>query len=120
MSGAAEQKSFYEADEIRTFNRGRAEVIHIGGGDVMRLTLEPGWKWSADVKPTAGTELCEAPHFQYIVSGTMAVEMADGQQLEIGPGEVCVLPSGHDAWVIGDEPVIAVDWRGASAWGKAH
>jgi uncharacterized cupin superfamily protein len=66
----------------------------------------------------AGTELCEAPHFQYVISGRMGVRMADGTELEVDAGDVTVLPPGHDAWVIGDEPVVAIDWGGAHVWGK--
>ncbi len=78
------------------------------------MTFEPGWRWSNDVKPIAGTDSCEAPHFQYHVSGQLAIRMDDGTELVAGPGDVTSLPSGHDAWVIGDEPVVVVDWYGAS------
>lgn len=112
-----ERRSFDQPDEIREFPNGRAEVVNIGGGQVMRMTLAPGWRWSADVKPAAGTELCEAPHFQVVLSGRLGVRMADGEELQLGPGDVNVLPSGHDAWVIGGEPAVAVDWGGAHVWG---
>ena len=116
----AERKSLDSPDEVREFPNGRAEVVSIGGGEVMRLTLQPGWRWSTDVKPAAGTELCEAPHFQYLLAGTVGVRMADGTELEVRPGDVNVLPPGHDAWVVGDEPAVAVDWGGAHVWGKPH
>lgn len=115
----AERKLLNSPDETRTFNKGKVELVKIGGGVVGRLTLEPGWKWSNDVKPIAKTEWCEAPHFQYHVSGRMHVQMADGSEFEVGPGEITALPSGHDAWVVGDEPVVAVDWSGASNYAKA-
>lgn len=115
----AERKLLSSPDETRTFNKGKVELVKIGGGVVGRLTLQPGWKWSNDVKPIAKTEWCEAPHFQYHVSGRMHVQMADGSEFEVGPGEITALPSGHDAWVVGDEPVIAVDWSGASNYAKA-
>lgn len=114
--GGAEAKGFAAPDEERTFDHGRAEILHVGGGTVGRYTAEPGWRWSTHMKAAAGTELCEAPHFQYHLSGTLGVRMADGTELEIGPGEVSVLPPGHDAWVVGDEPVVLVDWSGASVW----
>lgn len=116
----SEHKSFASPDETRTFGHGRAEVLNIGGGTVGRLILEPGWRWSNDVKPIAGTEWCEAPHFQYQVSGRLHVRMADGEEFELGPGDVATLPSGHDAWVVGDEPVVLVDWHGASHYGRPH
>lgn len=117
MAGT-EHKSFARPDEVRAFEKGRLELIDVGGGLVGRLTLEPGWRWSTHVKPIAGTEWCEAPHFQYQISGRMHVRMADGTSFESGPGDVTVLPSGHDAWVVGDEPVVAVDWHGASHYAK--
>ncbi len=115
----AEQKSFTAADETRTFAHGKMDLLQIGGSEIGRLTLEPGWRWSDDVKPIAGTELCEAPHFQYHVAGRLHVKMADGTEFDAGPGDVTALPQGHDAWVVGDEPVVLVDWWGASNYAKA-
>ncbi|RAG82196.1 nuclear transport factor 2 family protein [Streptacidiphilus pinicola] len=114
----AEHLDFAAPDEIRTFPNGRAEIINAGGGVVGRLVLEPGWRWSKDVKPIAGTEWCEAPHFQYHVSGTIRIRMADGTEFDAKAGDITVLPSGHDAWVVGDEPVVAVDWQGALHYGE--
>lgn len=114
----AEYKNFSDPDETRTFANGKVEMLNISGGSVGRLTLEPGWRWSQDVKPVAGTEWCEAPHFQYQVSGKLHVVMEDGAEFDLGPGDVSMLPSGHDAWVVGDEPVVLVDWHGASNYAK--
>jgi len=113
-----ERKDLKSPDETRTFEKGRLELIDIGGGTVGRLTLEPGWRWSKHVKPIAGTEWCEAPHFQYHVSGRIHVLMVDGSEFEGRPGEVTALPSGHDAWVVGDEPVVLIDWAGASNYAR--
>lgn len=113
-----EHKSFSSPDETRTFGHGKVEVLNIGGGTVGRLTLEPGWRWSQDVKPIAGTDWCEAPHFQYQASGQLHVVMEDGTEFDLGPGDISVLPSGHDAWVVGDEPVVLIDWYGASNYAK--
>lgn len=115
---SAEHKGFARPDETRPFEKGRIEVLNIGGGVVGRLTLEPGWRWSTHVKPAARTALCEAPHFQYHLSGRLHVQMADGTSLEAGPGDVTALPSGHDAWVVGNEPVVTIDWSGASHYAK--
>ena len=117
---AGEQvKAFSSPDEVLEPPLAR-ELVNIGGGVVGRYTAQPGWRWSDHMKPVVGTELCEAPHFQYHVSGRLGVRMADGTELEVGPGEVSVLPPGHDAWVIGDEPVVVVDWGGREVWAHAH
>jgi quercetin dioxygenase-like cupin family protein len=117
MAGA-ERKSFDTPDEVREFPFGRAEIVKIGGGEVGRMTLEPGWRWSEHLKPVTGTELCEAPHFQYLMAGRVGVRMADGTEFELVPGDVNVLPPGHDAWVIGDETAVGIDWGGAHIWAK--
>ena len=114
-----EHRSFEAPDETREFPHGRAEILRIGGGEVGRLVFEPGWRWSNDVKPIAGTELCEAPHFQYHVQGMLHVQMADGTEFDARPGDVTALPQGHDAWVVGEEPVVVVDWWGASNYAKS-
>lgn len=113
-----EQKSFESPDETRSFERGKAELISIGNSEIGRMTFEPGWKWSDHVKPIAGTDLCEAPHFQYHVQGVMRVQLEDGTEFDARPGDVTSMPRGHDAWVVGDEPVVVVDWYGASDYAK--
>jgi hypothetical protein len=115
---AYELQDFAEPTESRAFPNGRVDLVRIGGAEIGRLTLQPGWRWSNDVKPMAGTELCEAPHFQYHVSGTLRIRTADGEEFDARPGQVTALPSGHDAWVVGDEPVVVVDWWGASQYAK--
>ena len=114
----AEQKGFAAPDEIRRFEKGQVDLLNIGDGVVGRLTLQPGWRWSEHVKPIAGTESCEAPHFQYHLSGRLHVVMTDGTEFDAEPGQVTALPSGHDAWVVGDEPVVVVDWCGASNYAR--
>jgi len=114
----AECKDFKKADEVRTFEKGKIELLNFGNGVIGRLTLEPGWQWSKHVKPIAGTDLCLAPHFQYLISGTMRVKMEDGTEFETVPGQVSRLPSGHDAWVVGNEPVVSIDWAGAENYAK--
>jgi hypothetical protein len=112
----AEHRAFAQPDEVREFPHGSAEIVKIGNGEVGRYTFEPGWRWSNDVKPIAKTPSCEAPHFQFHVSGQLAILMDDGTEILAGPGEVTCLPSGHDAWVAGDSPVVTVDWFGASSY----
>ena len=115
---AVQFRDFGKSDEVRTFPHGRIEILKIGGGTVGRMTLEPGWRWSNDVKPVAGTEWCEAPHFQYHASGTLHVRMADGTEFDVGPGGISSLPAGHDAWVVGNEPAVVVDFFGATDYAK--
>jgi len=118
QAARAEHLDFSKPDEVRTFPHGHAELLHVGGGVVGRMTLEPGWRWSQDVKPLAGTDWCEAPHFQYHLSGAIRVHMADGTEFDAKAGDVTMLPPGHDAWVIGDENVVVVDWQGATHYAE--
>lgn len=115
----AEKKDLNAPDEVRSFERGHMDVIEIAGGTVGRLTLEPGWRWSEHVKPIAGTELCEAPHFQYHLSGVLHIVMEDGTELDARQGDVTALPARHDAWVVGSEPVVVVDWNGARSYARS-
>jgi hypothetical protein len=108
-----QQGDFAKPDEVRSFANGHVELLRFGDGEIGRLVLQPGWRWSQDVKPIAGTDLCEAPHFQYHIAGTLRIRMQDGTEFDATPGQVTSLPSGHDAWVVGDEDVIVVDWWGA-------
>jgi hypothetical protein len=114
----AEAKSFDKPDEVRTFPKGRLELIKIGGATIGRAIFEPGWRWSTSVQPLAKTKSCEAPHFQYHVSGTIRIVMDDGTELECKAGDVSLLPVGHDAWVVGDEPVVVVDFQGMVDYAK--
>ncbi len=114
----AELKSFSKAEEVRTFPYGKLELIKVGGATIGRAILEPGWKWSTSVQPLAKTKSCEAPHFQYHVAGTLMVLLDDGTKLECKAGDVSLLPIGHDAWVVGKEPVVIVDFQGMADYAK--
>ncbi|NYJ05897.1 cupin domain-containing protein [Petropleomorpha daqingensis] len=118
LTQRTEHQSFGAPVEVREFPHGRAEIVKLGDVEIGRLILEPGWRWSNDVKPIAGTDLCQAPHMQYHVSGTVHIVMADGTEFDAGPGDVTSLPEGHDAWVVGDEPAVVVDWYGASNYAR--
>ena len=115
----AELKSFGKPDEVREFPLGRVELIKIGGATIGRAVFQPGWKWSTSVQPLTKTKSCEAPHFQYHVSGILMVKMDDGTLVECKPGDVSLLPEGHDAWVVGNEPAIVVDFQGMIDYAKA-
>lgn len=114
----AEQKSFGKPDEIRTFPNGKLELVKIGNAMIGRAIFEPGWKWSESVQPLAKTKSCEAPHYQYHVSGELMVKMDDGTMLHLKPGDISLLPMGHDAWVVGTEPAIVVDFQGMLDYAK--
>lgn len=118
LQQTTEHRQFAAPDEVRAFDHGQLELLHVGDSDIGRLVLRPGWRWSNDVKPIAGTELCEAPHFQYHVSGTLRIHMVDGAEFEAHAGDVTSLPAGHDAWVVGDEDVVVIDWYGASNYAR--
>jgi quercetin dioxygenase-like cupin family protein len=85
---------------------------------VGRAVFQPGWRWSNDVKPVAGTDSCEAAHTGYIISGQMHVTMDDGAEGDLGPGDAFVISPGHDAWIVGDEPCVALDWSAASDYAR--
>jgi len=114
-----EHETFAAPTEVRTFAHGKAEILTVGDSMIGRLILEPGWRWSNDVRPIAGTDLCLAPHFQYHVQGRLGIRMEDGTEFIAGPGDITSLPAGHDAWVEGEESVVVVDWFGATDWAKA-
>ena len=116
----AELKNFGTPDEVREFPLGRLELVEIGGATVGRGTFQPGWHWADSVQPLAKTKSCEAPHFQYQVSGVLRVRMDDGTEFDCKAGDVCMLPPGHDAWVVGDEPVVLVDFQGMVNYAKSH
>jgi hypothetical protein len=105
-------------DETRNFANGELGVVTVAGVVVGRAVFRPGWQWSTDVKPIVGTESCEAAHTGYIVSGRMHVVMDDGAEGDLGPGDAFVISPGHDAWIVGDEPCVALDWSAAEGYAK--
>ncbi|WP_030290752.1 cupin domain-containing protein [Streptomyces katrae] len=114
------RKSFDQADETRPFEdgKGRLDVIQTDDGAVGRAVFEPGWRWSEHIKPLAGTDSCQAAHTGYVVSGRMKVVMDDGASEEYGPGDLMQIAPGHDAWVVGDEQCVALDWTGFGQYAK--
>lgn len=110
---------FDHPDETRAFPHGRVDIVRAGPSTIAQLSLEPGWHWKEDVKPLAGTDTCQARHVGYMESGRLQVTMADGTKLEIGPGETYVIDPGHDARVIGNEPVVALEFASQTAEGFA-
>ncbi len=111
-------QDFAASDEIRRFEKGRAEILHTPVGEVGRFVLQPGWRWSEHVRPIAGTELCEAAHFGYQISGRLRIRLADGTTFDVSPGQLGGVPPGHDAWVLGDEEAVLLDWTGAANYAR--
>ena len=116
----AEKKSLNHPDEIRSFPKGRVEVVRVGEHTLMRATFEPGWRWSQHVKPQVETESCEVLHVGYVISGRLRTRLNDGREIESGPGDFVVLPPGHDGWVVGDEPAVFLDFVGGEIYGRRH
>jgi class 3 adenylate cyclase len=114
-----QSKSFSDPDERREFPLGRAEVVVLDETVVGRATYEPGWRWSTHMAPITGTTTCPLRHLGYSISGVMQVDLSDGQRTEIGPGSVYEIPAGHDAWVVGDEPWVTIEWTSAHSVGLA-
>ncbi|MGD9592540.1 MAG: cupin domain-containing protein [Candidatus Berkiella sp.] len=114
----SEIKHFSKPEEVREFPNGRLEIVTIGGVIIGRAIFQPGWQWSKSLQPIAKTKSCEAPHFQYHVSGVLKVVMDDGTEYECHPGDISLLPAGHDAWVVGNEPAIVVDFQGMYNFAK--
>jgi quercetin dioxygenase-like cupin family protein len=114
------RKSLDTPDETRPFEAGMGQVdlVNVTEHPVGRAVFQPGWRWSKHVKPIVQTETCETLHTGYFISGHMKVKMNDGQEIEFGPGDFAVIPPGHDAWIVGNEPCVLVDWQGFEDYAK--
>ena len=106
-----EIKSFDAPDETRPFEgNGEARLVRVAGHEVGKGVFEPGWRWSTNVKPIAGTDSCQVSHLAYVVSGRMRLVMDDNTEATVSPGDVVAIPPGHDAEVVGDEPCVLLDF----------
>ena len=114
-------KRFENPDEVREFvgGTGRVELVDLNGHAVGRGTFEPGWRWSEHVKPIAGTDSCQVEHIGYVLEGRMALKMDDGTEREFGPGDSFHMPPGHDAWIVGDEACVILDFGGLKGYAQA-
>ena len=115
-----QRRRFTDPDDVRTVPNGRIDVVELDDRVVGRMTYEPGWRWSVDVKPIAATDSCQFHHLGVTLSGVLRAQMGDGTELEIGPGDVFEIPPGHDAWVVGSEPWVSVDFEAMRAYGRAE
>ena len=111
-AGGIQGKNLGSPDEVRSFDKGKMDVVTLGNVTVGLATFEPGWQWSECVKPVAGTDSCQVPHVGYVLSGQIKVVMDDCSEEEFSPDNAVVIPPGHDAWVVGDEPCVMLDFRG--------
>jgi hypothetical protein len=113
-------KSFDAPDETRTPPKTTVQVVRLGGGTTVgRFTFQPGWRWSESVKPVVGTDSCQARHIGTMVSGRLHVVHNDGTEGEVGPGDAYLIEPGHDAWVVGDEPVVSFEFESAETYARA-
>ena len=113
-----EAKSHDAPDETRTPPKTRVEVVRLEGFTIGRFTFAPGWRWSECIKPVVGTESCQVSHVGYAVSGRATIRLADGTEQTIGPGQSYTIPPGHDAWVEGGEPFVAIEVMSAEQFAK--
>jgi mannose-6-phosphate isomerase-like protein (cupin superfamily) len=107
---ALARKSLDRPDGTREFPNRTDALVSLGGLSVARLELRPGWRWTKDVRPVVGTPTCEVAHTGYILSGRLRVETDEGTTVELVGGDVVTIPAGHDAWVVGDEPCLMLEW----------
>jgi hypothetical protein len=113
-----EVKSHDAADEVRSPDKTRVEIVRLGAATLGRFKLQPGWKWSECVKPVVGTNSCQVAHVGYVVSGRIAIRMDDGTQKTLAPGMSYTIPPGHDAWVEGNEPFMCIEVMSAEQYAK--
>jgi class 3 adenylate cyclase len=114
-----QRKSFAKPDRGRALGSGTLELVDLDETAVGRVFLPPGWRWSIDVRPSVQTESCQTRHVSYAMSGTLHVVMGDGTEMDVGAGDVHEIPPGHDAWVVGDDPYIAIEWASSGSYGES-
>ena len=114
------RQNFDQPEEVRPFEEkmGHLDLVNVAAGPVGRAVFEPGWQWSKHVKPIAKTDSCQASHAGYVVSGHLKIVMDDGEQDVFGPGDFMLCPPGHDAWTVGDQPCVVIDWQGFADYAK--
>jgi quercetin dioxygenase-like cupin family protein len=111
-------RRFENPDQVRTFEKGRFEVVHIGNMTLGRAIYEPGWKWSLHIGPGVGKKSCEVEHVGLVLSGRAVAAMDDGTVIEMKPGDLFYIAPGHDSWVVGDEPYVSLHLMGASEYAR--
>ena len=109
-----EAKNLDSPDDKRSFEHGELRMVQVGGTTIGQAVFNPGWRWSTDVKPLVGTQSCEVAHTAYIISGRLRARMDDGTEAELAAGDAHYVSPGHDAWVVGEEPCIVIDFAPAA------
>ena len=117
MAGA-EARNFGSPDETRTPEKTTVEIVKLAGGEIGRYTFQPGWRWSECIKPIVKTDSCQVEHIGYAVSGTLHIKHEDGTETEVKAGDVYRVAPGHDAWTVGDEPAVFVEFQGAAHYAQ--
>jgi hypothetical protein len=118
MAGV-ESKSMDAPEEVRRPDKTTVEIVSVGGNEVGRFTFQPGWRWSECIKPVVGTDSCQLEHLGFGVSGKLVVAHDDGSETEIGAGDAYLITPGHDAWVVGDEAFVGVEFKSAADYAKS-
>jgi len=113
-----ESRDFTTPDETRTPDKTTVELVNLAGGQIGRYTFQPGWKWSECIKPVVGTDSCQVEYIGYCVSGSIHVTHDDGSEVDVAGGEVYRIGPGHDAWVVGNEPMVSIEFQGAANYAK--
>ena len=111
-------KRFDAPDEVRTFDKGKFELVHVGGMTIGRATYEPGWKWSEDVGRAMGQTVCDVEHVGIVISGCATAAMRDGRVIEMTAGDLFYISPGHDSWVVGDQPYVSLHLLGAGQYAR--
>jgi quercetin dioxygenase-like cupin family protein len=113
-----QKRTFTTPDETRPAGRGHGDTVSIANATFTRITLEPGWRWSSDVKPITNTHSCQATHTGVVLAGKLHTVMDDGTEMDLEAGDTYHIPPGHDAWVVGDESYVGVEVAGDDRWAK--
>ena len=112
------RKRFENPDEVRVFEKGKLELVELGGMTIGRASYEPGWKWSEHVGKATGAKSCQVEHVGMVLAGVATAAMDDGRVIEMHPGDVFYIPPGHDSWVVGDEPYVSLHFMGAKDYAR--
>jgi hypothetical protein len=115
VMGSLTSKRFDAADETRTPDKTKIEIVDLSGTKVARMTAQPGWRWSECIKPVVGGDSCQAHHLGVVVGGRLHVVHEDGSEVDVDPGAAYEIKPGHDAWVVGDEPFVAYEFDATAA-----